>query len=332
MVASNGSSGKHHASDQQQSMPEVLTLGQYLRSEREKKKLTIEELRQKTGIHLTALHALEHDLRQELPADVFVRGFIKLYAKTLELDPQKALALFRNKNSSDAKGPESFVGRDLLSSESLAESPLFTRKKLLFCFSLALLGLLAFIVYRYQPLQGLRVLPLVSTQQQTSPSVKVNPPVQQPPRIETEPVPENNRQETTAPALQPTETLPPSQAASTVYGKPAGATASGSSTQIEPVPQPESVNASQGQMAPAGEDKALHTLTATFSQMTWVRTEIDHNEAKEAFFRPGTSASWQARENIEIVLGNSGGVSLVFDDTPVNLHGKEGKVLRLSFP
>ncbi|MEJ2688656.1 MAG: helix-turn-helix domain-containing protein, partial [Deltaproteobacteria bacterium] len=166
MVASNGSSEKRHDSDQQQSMPEGLTLGQYLRSEREKKKLTIEEMHQKTGINRTTLHALEHDLRQELPADVFVRGFIKLYTKTLELEPQKAIALFRDKNSGNAKRPESFVSKDLLSSESLAESPPFTGKKLLLCFSLALLGLLAFIVYRYLPLQELKVFPRVSTLQQ----------------------------------------------------------------------------------------------------------------------------------------------------------------------
>ncbi|MEJ2690387.1 MAG: DUF4115 domain-containing protein [Deltaproteobacteria bacterium] len=114
-------------------------------------------------------------------------------------------------------------------------------------------------------------------------------------------------------------------------GKSANDTTSESSLKTETSPPPESTSASQEKASPA-EDKPLHTLTASFSQVTWVRTEIDHKEVKEAIFKPGTSTTWQAEENIKLVLGNSGGVSLVFDGTPVELHGKGGKVLRLSFP
>lgn len=329
MAASNGSSAKHHASDPNKNVPEGLTLGQFLRSEREKRKLTIEELQERTGIHLSSLHALENDLRQELPADVFVRGFIKLYAKTLEFDPQAALDLFRDKNNSGAKRPESFVSPDVLSGESLAESPLFTRKKLFLFLLFILLGILAYIVYRYQPLQKLKVFPMLSNELRTAPPESEKLPVglrdpslkkagsagktpaseaSSPPPLASSP-PETDHTATTATAMK-------------------AAAESFSQSSLATKPESEA-----RQQTAASDAPVPHALTATFSQMTWVRTVIDHKQAKEAFFRPGTSASWQAKQNIEIVLGNCSGVSLVFDGTPVKLRDNTSdKVLRLSFP
>lgn len=326
MVASNGNSGKHEATDPQHATPEGLTLGQYLRSERERRQLTIEELHEKTGIHLSSLHALEHDLRKELPADVFVRGFIKLYTKSLNLDPQKALGLLQGKvGAGAAKGSESFAGKEILSSESLAESPLFTRKKLLFCLLLILLGLLAYIVYRDKPLQELKIFPAVGKEKYVAPPLKVKPPMRQ----------RNSAASKKAAGSKPQPdkitSLGRDNAAVT---KPAGKIASSSpSKSVATVPKQENINAIAENTASTVDKKALHTLTASFTQMTWVHTVIDHNATKEALFKPGTTATWQAKKNIEIVLGNAGGVSLVFDGSPVDLHGKEtGKVLRLSFP
>lgn len=334
MVASNGNSEKHHTNDQPQGMPEGPTLGQYLRSEREKRQLTIAELHEKTGINLSSLNALEHDLRHELPADVFVRGFIKLYAQALSLDPQKALALFQGRVDTGAKNPDAFTGRDLLSSESLAESPPFTRKKLLLCLLLILLGILAYIVFRYKPMQDLKIFPFVGSEQQISPSVKTSfPPRQQNPSVQQKTVPGNKGHVAAGSASQPGEIAPPGSY-NTVVAEPADHATPHFSPHTKTAPSPpESGNATGEKTISTEEKEAFHTLTATFAQMTWVRTVVDHKEAKESFFKPGSTATWRAKANIEIVLGNSGGVSLVFDGAPVDLHGNAaGKVLRLSFP
>lgn len=330
MDAKNRSPENNTDNDPQKVKAEEPTLGQYLRNERKRKDLTVDELHAKTGINRSVLHALEHDLRQELPADVFVRGFIKLYAKTLNLDPQYALNLLHSRGSIQ-KEQEAIGSKDLLSSESLAESPLFTRKKLLFCLLLVLFGILAYVVYRYQPMKDFNIFSFnTSTLQTSAPPLNEAPPSarQLTSPVESETVQQQKEQEqipTTSSTLPieelPTTTNNSTGMESTVVEAP----------QSTPAPRSASVDVKPEKNVPTA-DQTIHTLTATFSEMTWVRTVLDNDEAKEAFFRPGSSASWQAKEKIEILLGNSGGASLAFDGTPVELKHNHDKVTRLSFP
>lgn len=62
-------------------------LGEFLRSEREKKNVTIEQIASATKINIKLLHALESDSFDSLPAKPFVRGFITNYARYLGLEP-----------------------------------------------------------------------------------------------------------------------------------------------------------------------------------------------------------------------------------------------------
>ena len=61
------------------------SIGQFLRSEREIRQLSREELAQTTRIPLRSLQLLEDDRLDSLPGDVFVRGFVKSYAKAVGL-------------------------------------------------------------------------------------------------------------------------------------------------------------------------------------------------------------------------------------------------------
>ncbi|OGQ26541.1 MAG: hypothetical protein A3I75_07930 [Deltaproteobacteria bacterium RIFCSPLOWO2_02_FULL_50_16] len=62
------------------------TLGQYLRRERELRKVSLEEISRETKIHINFLAALEIDNYERLPGHVFVRGFLKAYAHFVGLD------------------------------------------------------------------------------------------------------------------------------------------------------------------------------------------------------------------------------------------------------
>lgn len=61
------------------------SIGQFLRNERELRQLSLEELAQTTRIPLRSLQLLEEDRLDNLPGDVFVRGFVKSYAKAVGL-------------------------------------------------------------------------------------------------------------------------------------------------------------------------------------------------------------------------------------------------------
>src|SRR5690606_23630718 len=66
------------------------SIGQHLRRERELRQVSLEELAQTTRIPIKMLVHLEADRFDELPGEVFVRGFIKSYARAIGL-PHEAL-------------------------------------------------------------------------------------------------------------------------------------------------------------------------------------------------------------------------------------------------
>lgn len=71
-----------------------MTLGEYLRQEREKRGLTIEQVASATKINIRLLHSLEADQYSELPAKPFIRGFVTSYARFIGLDPKEILISF----------------------------------------------------------------------------------------------------------------------------------------------------------------------------------------------------------------------------------------------
>ncbi len=71
-------------------------LGHYLRSLRESKGGSLEEMARSTRVGLRHLEALETDKLNELPAPVFVRGFIRAYCSFLNEPADGALAHYRD--------------------------------------------------------------------------------------------------------------------------------------------------------------------------------------------------------------------------------------------
>jgi cytoskeletal protein RodZ len=70
------------------------SLGSYLRREREQRRVSIAELAQTTRIPVRILQQIEHDDHAQLPADVFVRGFLRAYARALGMDEEHVLARY----------------------------------------------------------------------------------------------------------------------------------------------------------------------------------------------------------------------------------------------
>jgi len=87
-----------------------LSLGEFLRQEREKKGMTIEQVASATKINVRLLHALEADQYKDLPAKPFIRGFVTSYARFVGIDPREILTQFTSyidTRSHDRPGRES---------------------------------------------------------------------------------------------------------------------------------------------------------------------------------------------------------------------------------
>src|SRR5438445_7311291 len=70
------------------------SLGQYFRRGRDKKGWTLEEAASKTRILPQYLQAVEDDNYEQLPAEVFAKGFIRSYARSLGRNESEVLAKF----------------------------------------------------------------------------------------------------------------------------------------------------------------------------------------------------------------------------------------------
>jgi cytoskeletal protein RodZ len=70
------------------------TLGSFLRQQRERRSVSVAELSRVTRIPPTSLEAIESDRFDELPGEVFVRGFLTAYARAIELVPADVLVRY----------------------------------------------------------------------------------------------------------------------------------------------------------------------------------------------------------------------------------------------
>jgi cytoskeletal protein RodZ len=77
---------------------EVQHLGTLLKRRRTDLGISLKQVAEATKIRIEHLEAIEEGEFDKLPADVYTKGFIRNYSQYLELDPEKALALYRREN------------------------------------------------------------------------------------------------------------------------------------------------------------------------------------------------------------------------------------------
>lgn len=70
------------------------TVGQYLRRSRESRRMSVEEIARSTRVPMASVERIESDQFDELPGEVFVRGFLKSYARSLGLESDDVLARY----------------------------------------------------------------------------------------------------------------------------------------------------------------------------------------------------------------------------------------------
>ena len=73
-------------------------LGKFLKGQREKKGISLEEIASITKIQLRSLQLLEQDKWEELPPEPFIRGFVTAYAKCVGADLAEITQLVNETN------------------------------------------------------------------------------------------------------------------------------------------------------------------------------------------------------------------------------------------
>jgi len=72
----------------------MTSVGQHLRALREAKRMSIAEVSRATRVPVASVERIEADRFDELPGEVFVRGFLRAYARAFEVPVDDVLARY----------------------------------------------------------------------------------------------------------------------------------------------------------------------------------------------------------------------------------------------
>jgi cytoskeletal protein RodZ len=132
----------------------MITAGEVLKNKRELLKKSLERVSADTKIQKRFLEYIENNQFDYFDSEVFLTGFIKIYAKYLDLDTSKVLALYRRSNpnntsrDTDNKKKESKPSKKINKKTTLEPKLIITI--LLGIFLLAIFAYIGFQIYKFQ--------------------------------------------------------------------------------------------------------------------------------------------------------------------------------------
>jgi len=97
----------------------MLTVGEILKTARDKKGLSLQDIEKKIRVRSKFLAAVERNDWSQFTSNVYISGIIKNYATFLEIDSNRALAFFRREYEKREEDPnfKGKLSRKLLLSE-----------------------------------------------------------------------------------------------------------------------------------------------------------------------------------------------------------------------
>lgn len=286
-------------------------LGRHLQELRERKGVSLADIARVTRIGRAQLAAIEAENFSELPAPIFVKGFIRSYCEALHESPDQALELYLRSRGEAARArsalpDDRFRGRR-------RRSPIAVAAVLLFL--LAAVGLaLHFVARRAPPPPEPAEAPSIAPARVSVAAVTELP---APPR----PAPGGDTAAVGAAeperAAGPPRAMEPPVVEPSVMEPPAG------KLPARKPKVPPSVAASAGAASPAG-----HHLVARTTEPTWVRVQMDGGEVVQELLPAGVTREWTAERRFVLSIGNAGGIALELDGRPVAALGARRGVVR----
>ncbi len=304
------------------------SIGDFFKQVRETKGLTIDEVAAKTRIRSDFVKALEDGNFAKLPDQVFARGFVRSYARSLGLDEEDAIHRF---TQSAGAFYEKQDERERLKVRQAQEERKrqANRKAVAVAIGIAILTLV-FLLSREQSTILVRrsTVDLPVTQDKRLPASG-------PERQEVRSKPAG---ESPAVSIKPKPVEGPGLS-SGGRGEGTGSqgsdsalavTVPGGQTDLSPPPPVTGDDAarvlSSGAAQTEPADQLVLDLEAT--ELSWVVIQIDGGSPQEALLRPGEKAKWKGQEQFILTLGNAGGVKAELNGKPQKPFGPSGKVVR----
>ncbi len=303
------------------------SIGEFFKQVRETKGLTIEEVASKTRIRTDFVKALEEGNFAKLPDQVFARGFVRSYARSLGLDEEDAIHRFIQSAGAFYEKQDE---RERLKVRQVQEERKrqANRKAVAIAIGIAVFTLV-FLLSREQ--SSLLVRRPASEPQPVTAKKAPAPATE---GRESQAAPETDAGTATTKAkhgeASPASTKPQGDGPA---GRPGSGAApmAASNQSVPPVPPPISNDGPLGGIglegsAPETGEHLVLDLEAT--ELSWIVIQIDGGSPQEALLRPGEKAKWKGQDQFILTLGNAGGVKAELNGKPQKPFGPSGKVAR----
>lgn len=283
--------------------------GARLAEARERLKLSAADVGRQLKLSVAQVEALETDQFDRLPGSVFVRGFIRNYARLVKLDPEDLLQAAGDRLPQQASRPETPPSQDIPFPSG------FPRRWPKYAWiATVLVAALAFYEFF---VSGEKT---VVTTHSTEATPIAIPKGAQPPAPMAAPAEAHGTPTpppvaaTREPAAEMVATPKPAQPASTEAPK---------SVAVAPSPKPAHPTSAAALPVPERETSPKpgeRQVMLVFEDESWV--EIRDRNGKLILFqlnRPGTRQVVSGPPPLSFVIGNAHGVRLTYDDRPVDL-------------
>ncbi len=343
-----------------------LSFGQYLQAVRLRKGVSIDAVSRETRVGLDILRAIEKEDPEGLPADVYVKGFLRAFAKVVDADGDEAVRRFdawrRDKTeTTEAEARPANPGAGHWSRVIMALGG--------FIGIIALTFFLFSFLYLRPPRDDLPGAPAPRTAgSEISEDAETSREPSSPVGASTEAKsiqPDDDEKPSDAEAEEPLDDPvraqpdvvvvdrldaaaedPPDEPAreqpgDAVEEQPnAGAAGpsdmpaedrSRDSGQAQPTPTSSRTDEGEAGSPPVAASEKL-SLVVTTTEDTWMKVIIDGVSPREYSLKPGQTMTLEASSNFNLLIGNAGGVQLSLNDAPVNIPKKSGQVVTLQLP
>jgi cytoskeleton protein RodZ len=276
------------------------SVGEFFRQVRETKGLTLDEVAIKTRIHPEYLKALEESNFAKLPEQVFAKGFVRSYARSLGLDEDDAMRRF---TVSAGTFYDKHEERERLRQQQAEDERKrkANRKAVIAAAGVAVLGLVLLLTREQGSVSVMR--PDVDAAR-----TKTAREADRRAKAETVPADHATRPQASVPA-----TAEPAQP-----GKPSSL----------PTPPTTSDPLAGLPFGVGASTEAGMVLVLEASELSWVVVQTDDASPHEALLRPGDRLTWKAQEKFSLTIGNAGGIRGELNGKPLASFGPKGKVVR----
>lgn len=296
------------------------SFGEKLKLEREKRKISLEQISSSTKIGTRMLQALEENKFSQLPGGIFNKGFVRAYARVVGLDEEQAVAEYLQA-SGDAPlvrnelGAQETASRDdrerenqqtVRRLESISDQAARPLPWGLFAALLLVVALaLSFWSHRQHERARESALPTPTTTTAPSPTGAGPTPGE---AGGTSPLPSNS-----AAGTAPTTSSPKTNSSTSSPPQPALA--------VAPKTSPNSTPALPGEF----------TVLIQVREESWISISADGKSTPSELLEAGSERTVRGRKEVIVKAGNAAGVTFRFNGKKLDTGGEYGEVKTVTF-